>query len=212
MASRSWKYFPNFSLTKEFVDHPFLGRKEVKGKGSPQKDAWAPCRAKNDSISSSRLIASQEKDEGVSWSRQKNAAGVWGNWPVLSLWWFNVWCFVLMCFAVWSGKVLFTSGLVEHLCSLSIKSLSTQRLCENYTIQQHVFNAWTWLRSYAQTLGGGAQKNSWLVGLLILGWGKKSLVQSKSKKWFTNSPSWWDILNLLVSMYTAFSMASIIRT
>ena len=79
MASRSWKYFPNFSLTKEFVDHPFLGRKEVKGKGSPQKDAWAPCRAKNDSISSSRLIASQEKDEGVSWSRQKNAAGVWGN-------------------------------------------------------------------------------------------------------------------------------------
>ena len=120
---------------------------------------------------------SQEKDEGVSWNTQKKCCWVWGNWLVLSLWWFNVCVSLLMCFAVWSGKVLFTSGLVEHLCSLSIKSLSTQR-----------FYAWAWLHSYA------AMPKLWEAGktndLLVSWFGlAKVPVQSKSKKWLPTPES-----------------------
>ena len=152
------EYFPNFSLTKEFVDHPFLGSpRSQRDQGSPQKMLDRPLSALW-LATSSRLIASQEKDEGVSWSRQKKCCWVWCNWLVLSLWWFNVCVSLLMCFAVWSGKVLFTSGLVEHLCSLSIKSLSTQRLCENYTIRQHVFTCMSVVTQLCPNSGRGCKK------------------------------------------------------
>ena len=62
-------YFPNFSLTKKFVDHPFLGRRKAKGRGLPKR--CKPLSALW--LTSHRDCHSQEKDEGVSWSTQ-NAA------------------------------------------------------------------------------------------------------------------------------------------